>query len=586
MRKILCILALIAITFVNAQTILPLVSDELCPNQEYTFTASLPGGYNGINASGGATITQYPSGSGTSITFKGTFSDITGSGQIFEVSYQGGSKPFKFTRIKSLFGGYKEGSAPSQIVAPICVTTPFALNITGDQYWDASTNPYSSFGSINNYRFLIPSGWYLNSTLSNGSTWITASGSVTLTPTASTGNDSTIQYAAKNSCSGAFFEGTPRYISISRPNPTFTLSPTSLTFVCGTPQTKTFTVSTPNTISCSTSYTWNLGANNGWLYNGSSAPASFSTSTSSITLTSASGNILPSTVNVIPVLNDSSYAPMSCSTSFSSFTSTTTINGNNVICLGGDSVYTMNGLGAGNNVTWSSSNTAVATVSNGTQSQVVVNGLSQGTIDLIANITNSCGQQKPIIKSIRIGDPSPPSDILGFCCNGMEFGSESIYEFTVNDSNNQGVNQFDWVVAGGTMLEGQGTNTIFVKTSKVEGTQILYFDVSVRVGNNCGLSSYLWRSGYVTSGVGPAMFTIYPNPSTETVNLELRDKNDQSVKDSEISGELFDFLGYSKGKIKINDFKAIINVSGLTKGIYVLKINIDGHNESHQIIVQ
>lgn len=393
MKKILYIFALIASFCANAQTIVPTVGTELCPNQEYTFTvSSLPGNFNNINSIGQVTITQFPSGSGTSITFKAKFGDVSGE-QGFKITHSNGFNEFKFTKVKSLFGGYSENfSNITSLSVPICQTTPISLNISGNKYWDTSTNPYSSFGSITTYRYLLPSGWYLNSTLSNGSNWITATGAITITPTANTGNGATIQYVAKNDCSGAFFEGTPRYISISRPNPTFTLSPSSLTFVCGTPQTKTFTVSTTSSNSCSTSYNWNLGTNNGWLYNGSPAPASFSTTTSSITLTSASGNVLPSSVNVTPVLNSISYSQMSCTTSFSSFTSTASVNGNTVICPGGNSVYTISGLGTGNTVTWSSSNTAVATVSGGTQSQVTVNGVSQGLVNLIATITNPCGQ--------------------------------------------------------------------------------------------------------------------------------------------------------------------------------------------------
>lgn len=451
MKKLLYILTLIATTFASAQNISPAPDAELCPNQEYTFSVpNLPGAYNTINTSGGATITQYPSSSGTSITFKGKFSDVTGAGQVFTITWaNGGRKDFKFTKVKSLFGGYSENfNNPTSLTVPICQTTPVSLNISGNKYWDVSTSPYSSFGSITTYRYLLPSGWYLNSTLSNGSNWITATGGVTITPTANTGNGATIQYVAKNDCSGAFFEGTPRYISISRPNPTFTLSPTSLTFVCGTPQTKTFTVSTPNNNSCPTSYLWDLGANNGWLYNGSPAPASFSSSTSSITLTSANGNVLPSIVNVTPIVNGVNYSQMSCSTSFSSFTSNATVNGNIVICPGGNSVYTISGLGAGNTVTWSSSNTAVATISNATQSLVTVNGVSNGLVNLVATITNSCGQTVTKTKTLNIGVPVLPNANNQFA--GVVYGElwvrKNFFPQTLSFPAILGANSYNWAI--------------------------------------------------------------------------------------------------------------------------------------------
>ena len=103
---------------------------------------------------------------------------------------------------------------------------------------------------------------------------------------------------------------------------------------------------------------------------------------------------------------------MSCIVTRAAFINSATLSGNIVICPGGNGVYTISGLGAGNTVTWSSSNTAVATVSGGTQSQVTVNGLTNGAVNLIATVTNACGQvATPITKAINIGAPFPLNGI-------------------------------------------------------------------------------------------------------------------------------------------------------------------------------
>jgi hypothetical protein len=119
MKKILYIFALIASFCADAQTISPTEGTELCPNQEYTFTVSgLPGNYSSLNSIGQVTITQSPSVSGTSITFRAKFADVSGE-QGFTVSYQGGLKPFKFTKIKSLFGGYSHNfNNPTTLSVP------------------------------------------------------------------------------------------------------------------------------------------------------------------------------------------------------------------------------------------------------------------------------------------------------------------------------------------------------------------------------------------------------------------------------------------------------------------------------------
>ena len=66
----------------------------------------------------------------------------------------------------------------------------------------------------------------------------------------------------------------------------------------------------------------------------------------------------------------------------------------------------------------------------------------------------------------------------------------------------------------------------------------------------------------------------------------MRDQNNTLKKGTSISGELFDLMEQSRTKVKIINNKASFSVQGLNKGVYILKINIDGNIESHQIIVK
>ena len=67
-------------------------------------------------------------------------------------------------------------------------------------------------------------------------------------------------------------------------------------------------------------------------------------------------------------------------------------------------------------------------------------------------------------------------------------------------------------------------------------------------------------------------YTVYPNPTKDIVNIDLRDQNNIPEKGTTISGELFDMMGQSKSKVEITNNKATFTVRGLNKGIYVLKI--------------
>jgi hypothetical protein len=81
-------------------------------------------------------------------------------------------------------------------------------------------------------------------------------------------------------------------------------------------------------------------------------------------------------------------------------------------------------------------------------------------------------------------------------------------------------------------------------------------------------------------------YKIYPNPSSDLINIALADNNNLPKTKSKIIAELFDLNGNKKSKVEIMNDIASINVVGMPKGIYVLKINIDGTIESHLVAVQ
>lgn len=102
--------------------------------------------------------------------------------------------------------------------------------------------------------------------------------------------------------------------------------------------------------------------------------------------------------------------------------------------------------------------------------------------------------------------------------------------------------------------------------------------------NNCS-SIGLANSNSITSN-DTSFYKIYPNPSTDVVNVSLVDESQKPVTTSKIIAELYDFTGQSKQKVEVKHNTASINVAGLQKGVYILNINIDGNTEGHQVIIE
>jgi hypothetical protein len=90
--------------------------------------------------------------------------------------------------------------------------------------------------------------------------------------------------------------------------------------------------------------------------------------------------------------------------------SITSVTGATPLCIGGTATYTLNGAVTGGGTgTWSSSNTAVATVS----ATGLVTGISPGASDIIYTITGGCGGMKSAQQSVTINLNARITSILG-----------------------------------------------------------------------------------------------------------------------------------------------------------------------------
>lgn len=336
------------------------------------------------------------------------------------------------------------------------------------------------------------------------------------------------------------------------PPPSFSLSPTTLSLGCGDVSQRTFTV-TPSNIPSGAIVTYNW-SHPGWTL--------VSSTTTSRTLVPTSSTILPSNVTVTPSINGVSQPTKTCVVTRANFSNTASIDGANIICIGNNSSYTINGLGAGNTVTWSSSNTAVATVSGGTQSQVTVNGLSNGIVDLIATITNPCGQTAPpIIKTINIGAPVLSGNVV----QGELWVRTNFYPQTLTFPAVLGATSYNWVLtpdttdfplvcpATGAAPAKFNNNLLTITTTTPSATALFgncigNYTVTCTVSNICG--STIAYQLYVTvgnSGTSPCdgnlalskTFTISQNP-IKNGDIKIRKNTDLDIKNIDLVDDTLD----------------------------------------------
>jgi Secretion system C-terminal sorting domain len=371
--------------------------------------------------------------------------------------------------------------------------------------------------------------------------------------------------------------------------PSFTFAPTTVSLACGDTASRTFTV-TPANIPPNSTVTYNWSAP-GW--------TQISSTTNSRTFRPSLGSILPSAISVTPSINTVAQPTMTCTVTRAQFTSNAAISGASAICtIGASAIYTIN-AGSGSTVVWSGSNSSIATLSNATSSQVTVTRQAPGEFILNATITNQCNEVVNI----------PPRAISGGVpqFNSFTFGDEFLIpacfsvsclttglQSAVINASFSGMSASE--IGDDSNWEWVSNNNLIFLNSLANRTQVCPLQIGssnfkVRAKNACGWSDWVDYQlfditecpfNFRTSTI----YTVFPNPSNDIVNIELKDSKIQPTGKTLITGELFDIMGQSRRKVEIKNNSASLSVAELKKGIYVLNINIDGKVEGHQVIVE
>lgn len=253
------------------------------------------------------------------------------------------------------------------------------------------------------------------------------------------------------------------------------------------------------------------------------------------------------------------------------------ISGNSIICTSAS--YSLSGLPSGSTIVWSNSSNITRNSSQGSNPCTFSKYVSgNGWIQATVTPPNSCGNTFVIRKYVTVG------------------GVISMTWFGTGP-----YGQVDVTVYGGTAPFKFYRNGSLIYTSYSSSATIPFGCnggvLKAEANTSCGVASV---SDIVPQGCSPYYMVVYPNPASSEVYVKVVDKTDADARidsndsseflptESELTLELYDFSGnmVRSDKFEARTTEIKINVSGLPKGNYFLRILGKELNETHQIVVE
>ncbi len=128
-------------------------------------------------------------------------------------------------------------------------------------------------------------------------------------------------------------------------------------------------------------------------------------------------------------------------------------------------------------------------------------------------------------------------------------------------------------------------STIFTARINPQTTR----SVTAVLTNACGTTFYTEFLIEMLRTAQPStvqFYTVFPNPTSSVINISLRNTTNLPTKTNKIEANLFDMVGIQKATVDVVDNTAKIDVSGLAKGLYILKIDVDGMIETHHFAIE
>lgn len=388
--------------------------------------------------------------------------------------------------------------------------------------------------------------------------------------------------------------------------PKFRLSPESITIDCNDNSSKTFSVYNVNNIPGSLSYNWNVGT--GWKLNGNPVSGIITTNSNSIHLTPTTS--LLSNISVTTEVDGATYPePLITVITRRNISQTiTTIYGASTLCTGISNFnFGSNTILPGQAVSWSLSNTNVATISGSSNTGVNLNVVGTGTLNLTATISDVCGKYYSVTKNLIVGSPMPT--MIGSTC----FTESAPCGLNATANNNYLLltlsailgtyvpqnSDWQWEKISGNFYfleNGQyNSNTHTGKQGNIYLTganptnNALRF--KCRVKNACGWGPwryFVWNDGTTTPPTPPTppskYYSITPNPTgSSDAHITLKNANAEP-NTYYITARLYSTYGQLLSTTQLFKNGGVVPLYSYPYNIMYLSITFAGHSESHTIV--
>lgn len=270
---------------------------------------------------------------------------------------------------------------------------------------------------------------------------------------------------------------------------------------------------------------------------------------------------------------------------------------------------------AGTSITWSTSSnlTVITTLPPNTPNTAQVNVQSTvGNTYQTGTITATINGTQILTRTVEIGEKplnfsakkSATTDYNEYCDNTYHYVPIDIVNSDNSVNYNYTFGNFVTGISnpGVTYTQINSKRYLFkIPLNKIQSGPYPVFSFSVSTNTTCTNIPYTIYGQVVTLSSCNGSFaakttaetsalqsenriTVYPNPVTNILNISINDSENSTAK-VQITGKLYDLNGIEVAQVAINSNTASLDVSKFKKGIYVLKVDIKGTTETHQIII-